>query len=71
MKKTVSNLDDDDFTKMEDDLVEEISSVLGDLAEDKDFSLLKIQPPSSVIDAAAHAAAQVFIAFERGYRMGE
>ena len=29
----------------------------------------EIQPPKSIIEAAARAAAQVFIAFERGYRM--
>ena len=30
-----------------------------------------MQPPESIIQAMATAAAQVLIAFERGYRMGD
>jgi hypothetical protein len=54
---------------LEGEITEVIAATLGDLAEDTDFRLYEIQPPESVIQAAAVAAAQVFIAFERGYRI--
>jgi len=55
--------------ELEDDVREAVLAVLGDLAEDKDFRLSEIQPPESVLEAAAQAATQVFMAFEHGFQM--
>ena len=58
-----------ELEELENDVREAVLAALGDLAEDMDFALWAIQPPESILDAAAHAATQVFMAFERGYRM--
>lgn len=63
--------ENDDLDDLEADLVESLEAVLGDHAEDETFRLSQIQPPTSIVRAAAAAAAQVFIAFERGYRMNQ
>ena len=59
-----------DLEKLEDDVRGAVLAALGDLAERYDLPLSDIQPPKSVLEDAAHAATKVFIAFERGYRMG-
>ena len=56
---------------LEDEVQEAILAALGDLADETDLPLHKIQPPKSVLQAAAMAATQVFMAFERGFRMGD
>ena len=55
--------------ELENDVREAVLAALGDLAEDKDFRLSEIQPPESVLEGTAHAATQVFMAFERGFQM--
>ena len=60
-----------ELVELEDDVREAVLNALGNLAEDMDFPLSTIQPPESVLEAAAHAATQVFIAFERGFRMNQ
>lgn len=59
----------DDLETLEDEVQEAILAALGDLADETDLALHQIQPPESVLVAAAMAATQVFMAFERGYRM--
>lgn len=60
----------DEFEKMEDEIEEELVCAIGDLVDDEQPSQVKeLQPPESVIRAMGKAAAQVLIAFERGYRM--
>lgn len=51
---------------------EELDTIIGNFADDKKVSTISgIQPPESVIQAMAQAAASVLMAFERGYRMGD
>jgi hypothetical protein len=58
-----------ELEKLQIDVCEAVLAALGDLAEEQDLPLLKIQPPESVLQLAAEAATNVFMAFERGYRM--
>ena len=60
---------EDDLEQLEADVKVAVLAALGDLAEQHDLPLHIIQPPTSVLQAAAVAATQVFMAFERGYRM--
>ena len=61
---------DKEFERLEGDVQEELAAIIGDVVEGKESSAIKdLQPPESVIHAMAAAAAQVLIAFERGYRM--
>jgi len=60
-----------DLDKIQDDVFQCVLANLGDLSHDKDFRLSEIQPPESVIELAAKAATDVFMAFERGMRLGE
>ena len=62
-------MNDKELNALEDDIIDELEAVIGDLTDDKDFRVCEIQPPSSVVRHAAQAAAQVLMAFERGYRM--
>ena len=64
MSKTKEELD-----QLEDEVREAVLAALGDLAAQYDLPLHTIQPPESILEAAAVAATQVFMAFERGYRM--
>ena len=59
----------DDLPETETVLATEIAETLTTLAEGLS-TLADMQPPSTVIECAARAAAAVIIAFERGYRMG-
>ena len=59
----------EELEQLEAAVQEVVLAALGDLAEEKDFPLYAIQPPESILEAAAVAATQVFMAFERGYRM--
>jgi hypothetical protein len=62
----------DELEKLELDIKEEVAAAIGDLVDGDESSIIKsIQPPESVIEAMAVAAAQVLIAFERGYRIGD
>jgi len=61
----------EDLETLEDEVQEAILAALGDLANETDLPLHQIQPPESVLRAAAMAATQVFMAFERGYRMSD
>lgn len=58
-----------ELEQLEADVQEAVLAALGDLAEQYDLPLHRIQPPESIIQAAAVAATQVFMAFERGYRI--
>jgi len=61
----------DDLETLEDEVGLAILAALGDLADETDLALHQIQPPETVLVAAAWAATQVFMAFERGYRMSD
>lgn len=66
--------DGDDLQTLQGLITEEIDAALGDLgdvlAEDGAGALgSEIQPPSTITRLAAAAAAAVYIAFERGYRL--
>jgi hypothetical protein len=55
---------------LRDLVVEEMAAIIGDFANDKRVSTISdMQPPESIIQEMAQAAAAVLIAFERGYRM--
>jgi len=59
-----------EYEKLEVDITEELAAVIGDLVHSDEISVIKnVQPPESVINAMAIAAAQVLIAFEHGYRL--
>lgn len=62
-------MNDKELDKLEGDIVDELEAVIGDLTDDTDFRVHEIQPPSSIVRHAARAAAQVLMAFERGYQM--
>lgn len=60
----------EEFEQLEDDVIEELAAIIGDVVDGKKRSSIKdIQPPESIIQAMALAATQVLMAFERGYRM--
>ena len=62
----------EELEQLEDAVIEELAAVIGDVVEGKAISSIKdIQPPESIIQAMALAAAQVLMAFERGYRMSD
>jgi hypothetical protein len=69
VKKEFDMSEKNELEKLEDDVREAVLAALGDLAEQKDLPLYAIQPPETLLEAAAQAATQVFIAFERGYRL--
>ena len=61
-----------ELEELETDIVDELAAIIGDVVVGTKRSIIKdTQPPESIIQAMATAAAQVLIAFERGYRMGE
>lgn len=47
----------------------ELEARIIELGDNVDSAMSDIQPPTSIAHAAAVAAAQVLMAFERGYRM--
>lgn len=47
----------------------ELESAINHMSDQVTSAMSDIQPPTSIAHAAAVAAAQVLIAFERGYRM--
>lgn len=59
-----------EWSEIENMVFEEILAAIGDAAESGEGELAEIQPPESVLEAAATAAAQVIVSFEHGYRMG-
>jgi hypothetical protein len=54
---------------LKEKLAEELFHEIADWAEEEGAVLKEVQPPESVIRLAAEAAANVIMAFERGYRM--
>lgn len=62
-------MNEEELNKLESDIIDELEAVIGGLTVDTDFRVHEIQPPSSIVRHAAQAAAQVLMAFERGYRM--
>ena len=58
-----------DLDQLEDSVRDAVLQVLMDLADQHKDPLHAVQPPVSILEAAAIAATQVFMAFERGYRM--
>lgn len=69
MAKTERIEENNDLAILKSDLLDEILKDLESLANRNSF-LEDIQPTSSILLAASVAATEVFIAFERGYRMG-
>jgi hypothetical protein len=66
-----ANVDVKEYEKLEDDIIEEVAAAIGDLCEGDEKSIIKdVQPPESVIQAMARAAAAVLIAFVHGDRLG-
>lgn len=62
---------ENDLEKLEDHVRKELAAVIGNLIDNKKGSTIKdIQPTEAIIRAMACAAAQVLMAFERGYRLG-
>ena len=59
--------DDQELRDLETKVFHEIRSAITNYESDSVIED-EIQPPSSIIDAAARAAAAVLIAFERGVR---
>jgi len=72
MKGSQVGYSDNELGEMEELIREEMAAIIGDYADDERGSTIRdLQPPESIIQAMATAAAQVLIAFERGYRMGD
>ena len=60
-----------EMENFQEEVTEELFCCIGDLKDDEAGSTVRdLQPPESVVRAMAVAAAQVLIAFERGYRIG-
>lgn len=69
--KSVDVTEHNELADLEDLVREEMAAIIGDYADDKRGSTIRdLQPPESVIQEMAQAAASVLIAFERGYRLG-
>lgn len=62
-------VDDTEMEDLEAAILDELEAAIEDAAADPLRKLSEIQPPTTIVRAAAAAAAQVLIAFERGYRM--
>ena len=60
-----------ELEKLKEDLTEELFHEICDWAEKEGTHLKDVQPPESIIRHAAEAAANVILAFERGYRMND
>lgn len=60
-----------ELEEVEDTVIAELTNAIMDIVKSNNPSVMKdVQPPSSVVKNMATAAAQVLIAFERGYRLG-
>ncbi len=57
--------------EIEQDLMNELAQVLTNQSREPGSVLENMQPPQSVLNAAAIAAAQVLVAFERGIHIGD
>ena len=57
--------------EIEQDLLDELARTLNEKAYEPGTVLNNMQPPTSVLNAAAIAAAQVLVAFEHGYHIGD
>ncbi len=57
--------------EIEQDLMNELAQVLTNQSREPGSVLENMQPPQSVLNAAAIAAAQVLVAFERGMHIGD
>lgn len=64
-----------ELAKLGEEITTEIAALLHESVNTNHVAMPNladfIQPPNSIIRLAAKAAADVFMAFERGYRMGE
>lgn len=59
------------FEEMEGAITEELTDAISNFIDNVGVSTVRnIQPPESVVQAMAEAAAKVLIAFEHGYRLG-
>lgn len=58
-----------ELEKLKENIAEELFHEICDWAEKEGTFLQEVQPPESVVQLAAEAAASVIMAFERGYRM--
>lgn len=54
---------------LEISIISELEARIIELSDNVDSAMSDIQPPTTIVRAAAVAAAQVLMAFERGYRM--
>jgi hypothetical protein len=61
----------DDLHALEVRLTQELEEAIAGLGNDDQTYLSEIQPSSAIVRCAAIAAAQVLLAFERGYRMSD
>lgn len=50
-------------------IIGELEARIIELSDNVDSAMSDIQPPTSIVHAAAVAAAKVLMAFERGYQM--
>ncbi len=64
-------MDDPILEEIEQDLMNELAELLTAKSRKPGSVLENMQPPQSVLNAAAIAAAQVLVAFERGIHIGE
>jgi hypothetical protein len=62
-------MDDKELAELEVSVTATLEAAIGEYVDYSDNRLHEIQPPTSVIRHAAQAAAQVHVAFERGYQM--
>lgn len=63
-------IDEGDLSSLRDGIIETLADEIFRLSQEA-TPLAEVQPPSSVCLLAAQAAADVLIAFERGYRMSD
>jgi hypothetical protein len=61
-------MEEKELEQLREEMVDEMAQEIYVLSR-KDGPVNKVQPPESVIELAAQAAASVLMAFERGYQM--
>ncbi len=64
-------MDDPILEEVEQDLMNELAELLHTKSLEPGSVLENMQPPQSVLNAAAIAAAQVLVAFERGIHIDD
>jgi hypothetical protein len=59
----------EESAQIEFEVTEELTALIGSYSERNGSKVNELQPPYSIVRAMANAAAQVLMAFERGYQM--